>query len=147
MSADIAAVTVGDAVAPLERTITLTDMVAYAGATWDWHQLHYDPAYVAAKKLPGPVVDGQVFGAYLVEALQDWLGPDSFVRTIDFSYRNLVFAGETIRCTGTVTEASPDRVVVDLRVDVVGDDGTPSRTAVAPASAEVLLGSADGTSA
>ena len=24
----------------LERTIELADMVAYAGATWDWHRLH-----------------------------------------------------------------------------------------------------------
>ncbi|MGH1564946.1 MaoC/PaaZ C-terminal domain-containing protein [Mumia sp. DW29H23] len=136
---------VGDTVPPLERTITLTDMVAYAGATWDWHQLHYDPAYVAAKGLPGPIVDGQVFGAHLVEALQDWLGPDCFVRTLDFFYRNLVFAGETIRCTGSVTEAHADRLTVEVRVDVVAADGSVGRAVVAPASAEVLLGVADPT--
>ena len=46
----------GDVVPPLERTISITDMVAYAGATWDWHKLHYDPAYAASKELPGPIV-------------------------------------------------------------------------------------------
>ncbi|KHL15806.1 MaoC dehydratase-like protein [Mumia flava] len=135
---------VGTPMPPLERTITLTDMVAYAGATWDWHRLHYDTAYTASKGLPGPIVDGQVFGAYLVQALQDWLGPDCFVRSLEIGYRALVFAGETIRCTGEVTESAPDRVALTLRVEVVGAGGTAERTAVAPASAVVLLGSAEG---
>ena len=30
--------------------MTLRSMIAYAGATWDWHRLHYDPAFVAAQR-------------------------------------------------------------------------------------------------
>lgn len=138
---------VGDQVAPLERTITLTDMVAYAGATWDWHQLHYDQAYAATKGLPGPIVDGQVFGALLVEQVQDWLGPDSFVHRLGFTFRNLVFAGETVRCEGSVTDVGDDRLELELRVVVVDADGTAGRAAVAPATATVLLGRADGPGA
>jgi acyl dehydratase len=137
----------GDAILPLERRITLTSMVAYAGATWDWHRLHYDPEFVAANKLPAPVVDGQVFGALLVEMLQDWLGPECFVQTLEFTFRNLVFAGETVRCSGTVTEMADGELSADLRVDVLGPDGAVARAAVAPASARVLLGTADGPGA
>lgn len=137
----------GDQVPPLERTITLTDMVAYAGATWDWHQLHYDQDYVAAKGLPGPIVDGQVFGALLVEQLQDWLGAESFVHRLGFTFRNLVFAGETVRCEGSVTEATEDRLQVELTVVVVEADGSAGRAAVAPARATVLLGQVDGPGA
>lgn len=136
--------TVGEPVPPLERTISLTSMVAYAGATWDWHRLHYDPEYVAAKKLPAPIVDGQVFGALLVEMLQDWLGPRCFVQMLDFTFRNLVFAGETVRCSGTVTEVGEGWLAADLRVDVVQHDGTVGRAAVAPAGARVMLGTAEG---
>lgn len=135
---------VGDPVPPLERRMTLTSMVAYAGATWDWHRLHYDPEFVAAKKLPAPVVDGQVFGALLVEMLQDWLGPACFVQTLEFTFRNLVFAGETVRCSGSITDVGDGWVAAQLRVDVVDADGTVGRAAVAPASARVLLGTADG---
>ena len=145
MSAPVPAV--GDAVPPLERTITLPSMIAYAGATWDWYRLHYDPAVVAASGLPGPVVDGQVFGALLVEMIQDWLGPECFVRELSFSFRNLVFAEETVRCAGTVTEVTDDGLALDLRVDVVAADGSAARPAVAPASARVLLGRADGPGA
>lgn len=134
----------GDAVPPLERVIALPDMVAYAGATWDWHRLHYDPEHVADKGLPAPVVDGQVFGALLVEQLQDWLGPDAFVHQLSFTFRNLVFAGEAVRCEGSVSEATDDQLSCDLRVVVLDADGVEDRPAVAPASATVLLGRADG---
>jgi len=135
---------VGDVLPTLERRMTLTSMVAYAGATWDWHRLHYDPEFVAAMKLPGPVVDGQVFGALLVQMIQDWLGPQCFVQQLHFTFKSLVFADEIVRCSGTVTEAAAEWVVMDLRVDVVAADGEVSRTAAAPAGARVQLGVADG---
>lgn len=127
--------------------MTLTSMIAYAGATWDWHRLHYDSAFAAAMKLPAPVVDGQVFGALLVEMIQDWLGPDCFVQQLHFTFKNLVFAEETVRCTGTVADVGDGWAALDLRVDVVGADGEAGRGAVVPAEARVLLGVADGPGA
>ena len=35
-------VTVGEALPPLEFDVTLTSLVMYAGATWDFHRYHYD---------------------------------------------------------------------------------------------------------
>ena len=108
------------------------------------------------------MVDGQVFGALLVEQLQDWLGPDSFVRELSFTFKNLVFAGETVRCEGTVTEIAGvagvaeiagvagggvRQLSADLRVVVVAEDGTEDRLAVGGARAVVLLGVADGPGA
>lgn len=134
----------GHELAVLERTITLVDMVAYAGATWDWYGLHYDPDFVAAAKVPAPVVDGQVFGALFTELLQDALGPRCFVRELAFTFRNLMFAGETVRCAGTVTEVSADGVRVELTATILASQFGPERAAAAPASALVLLGVADG---
>lgn len=139
--------TVGDVIPPLERRMTLTSMIVYAGATWDWHRLHYDSAYVEAMRLPAPVVDGQVFGALLVEMIQDWLGPECFVQQLRFTFKNLVFADESVRCTGTVTEVGDGWAALELRVDVVGQDGEAGRAAVAPAGARVLLGVVDGPGA
>ncbi len=128
--------TVGAEVPPLTRTITLTDMVAYAGATWDWHRLHYDPDWLLARGLTQPVVDGQVFGALLAEALQDWLGPRAALRRLHFRFRELVLAGETVRCGGRVTRVAGRLVTVEQQVEVVGDR---PRIAVAPAGAVVEL--------
>jgi len=120
----------------LERTIELADMVAYAGATWDWHRLHYDSAWLAERGLPAPVVDGQLFGALLAEMVTDWLGPEARLTALSFRFKNLVHAGETVRCTARIAEIDGSRVTLECRVDVVGDQ---ARVAVAPASAEVVL--------
>jgi acyl dehydratase len=117
------------------RRIELPDMIAYAGATWDWHRLHYDADYLRERGLDRPVVDGQVFGAYLAIALREWFGPEAVVTELSFRFRNLVFAGETIRCAGSVRGRDAGKVELDLRVEVV-DDG---RVAVAPASAVLTL--------
>lgn len=146
-SARQGAIAVGDVIPTLTRTITLVDMVAYAGATWDWYKSHYDPAYVEQKQLPAPMVDGQVFGALLVEQLQDWLGPQSFVHQLSFTFKNLVFAGETVRCEGTVTEVGEGQLRAELQVVVVAEDGSVARLAAGNAAAVVLLGRSDGPGA
>lgn len=137
----------GDVVPELVRTISLVDMVAYAGATWDWHRMHYDPQVANEGNLPGPIVDGQVYGALLVEQIQDWLGPRCFVRELGFRFRNLVFAGERLRCEGTVAQVENDALVLDLRVVVIDAEGEQLRVAAAPARARVLLNTSDGPGA
>jgi acyl dehydratase len=116
-----------------EWTVELPDMIAYAGATWDWHRLHYDTGYLRERGLERPVVDGQVFGAYLAIALREWFGPAAVITALSFRFKSLVFAGETIRCVGTVTRAGPGEVELNLRVEAGG------RIAVAPASATLRL--------
>jgi acyl dehydratase len=94
--------TVGASLPELVRRIELADMVAYAGATWDWHRLHYDTGYVSALGLPGPVVDGQQLGALLAEQVQDALGPPAQITAMEFRFRSMVYAGETVRCVAQV---------------------------------------------
>lgn len=134
----------GLALPDLERALGTADLVAYAGATWDWHRLHHDAAYLAERGLTAPVVDGQMLGALLAEHVQDAFGPTAFLRRLEFRFTAMVFAGETVRVTGEVTsvETTGDRrrrVTVDQRVTVTGQDGQPQRTAVAPATAELEL--------
>ena len=120
----------------LERTVELADMVAYAGATWDWHRLHYDSSWLAERGLERPVIDGQLFGALLAEMVLDWAGPGAELTALSFRFKGFVFAGETVRCTGRVTSVEDGLTSLECRVDVVGDD---ARVAVAPAAAEVRL--------
>lgn len=100
----------GDQLPVLERHIDLADMVAYAGATWDWHRLHYDPQYLAERGLDRPVVDGQMLGALMAEQVLDAVGAGGFIRNLAFRFRSMVFAGETVRCAGSVT-AVDDEVI------------------------------------
>jgi acyl dehydratase len=131
------AIEIGTPIPPLERVLTQVRMVAYGGATWDWHRLHYEREYAAARNIAGPIVDGQMFGALLAEALLDWLGPRAFIRRMSFRLRAMVFAGETVRCEGEVTSIASERDCEVVRVAQrvrVGE-----RIAVEPASAEIAL--------
>jgi len=134
---DAIALEIGAPIPPLERVLTQMRLVAYGAATWDWHRLHYEPEYAAARNIPRPIVDGQMFGALLAEALIDWLGPRAFIRRMSFRLRAMVFAGETVRCEGEVAsilaEADCEVVRVTQRVRV------GERIAVEPASAEIVL--------
>ena len=131
-------VKVGDQVPVLTKHCTLTSMIAYAGATWDWHRLHYDHEYLKSKGLSAPVVDGQVFGAYAVQAIQDWLGESAFISELDFRYAGLVFAEERVQVSGEVTEVSSIEVSLSLKIDVVDANGAVLRPAVTPITAKVV---------
>jgi len=131
-------VNVGDQVPVLTKHCTLTSMIAYAGATWDWHRLHYDQNYLESKGLKAPVVDGQVFGAYVVQAIQDWLGEGAFISELDFRYAGLVFAEEYVQVSGVVTETSITEISISLKIDVIDANGLVIRPAVAPITAKVV---------
>jgi acyl dehydratase len=127
---------VGAVVPAYERGFTTVDLMAYAGATWDWHRLHYDVDYARSVKLPGVIVDGQALGAVFVKPLLDWLGPRAFIRKLSLKYRAMVFAGDQVRCAGEVTalraEGEDDIVSVAQRLTV-------GERVVAEATAEVRL--------
>lgn len=129
---------VGDQIPALTKHCTLTSMIAYAGATWDWHRLHYDQEYLESKGLKAPVVDGQVFGAYVVQAIQDWLGESAFISALDFRYAGLVFAEESVKVSGEVTEVTDNGLALALKIDVVDSSGSVLRPAVAPIAASVV---------
>jgi len=139
----VTAYNIGDQLDSFERAITLTDMVAYAGATWDWHRMHYDTKYTDEAGLGGPVVDGQVFGALFVELLQNSFGPNAFVHTLDFTFRNLMFAGEVLRVAGSVRSVVDNMVGVDLAATILASEFGPERASTGSAGALVLLGVID----
>ncbi len=131
-------VKVGEKLPSLIKHCTLTSMIAYAGATWDWHKVHYDPEFLASLEIVRPIVDGQVFGAYVVQALQDWLGGDAFISELEFRFSQMVFAGESVRVDGEVTQVTPQFIKLDLHIDVIDENGKSLRAAVTPISATVI---------
>ncbi len=101
-----------------------TSIMAYGAATWDWHRMHYDGEFARAEGLPGVVLDGQAYGAYLAMAVIAWLGPGAFIAKLSFRMRSMVRPGDTLRCVGEVTEVAPgdgaDIVTLSQRL-LVGD--------------------------
>ena len=114
---------VGDVLPSLERQLGSVDLVAYAGATWDWNRLHYDAEYLGERGLPAPVVDGQMFGALLAEQVQDALGPRCRILRMGFRYQSMVFAGETVKVLGEVEAVEGDVVRLRQWIEASGEPG------------------------
>jgi acyl dehydratase len=125
---------VGERLPVMERSLQLPVLVAYAGATWDWYRVHYDPETIASLKLPGALVDGQMLGALLAEQALDWAGPRGFINRMAFRFKSMVFAGDTVRCESEVTAVDGRLVTLAQRV-LVG-----ARVAVEPATMQLDLG-------
>ncbi len=126
-------------VADRVRPITQLDMVAYGGATWDWHRLHHDAAYARRAGMAGPVVDGQMLGALLADhalAAVETAAPGTTARLTRLWYRNRapVLAGDTVTCRVVGVERETGGTVHFDQVVLVGD-----RVVVGPAGAEVQL--------
>jgi len=110
----------GETLPPLERTFTAVDLVAYGAATWDWNRMHYDVDHARKLKLPGPVVDGQAFGALLARAALDWAGPRAFVTRLSFKMKSMAFAGDTLLAEGEVTAVHNTIAVLAQRITSAG---------------------------
>jgi hydroxyacyl-ACP dehydratase HTD2-like protein with hotdog domain len=128
---NIGVMNIGDRLPDLVRTITLTDMVAYGGATWDFHRLHYDQGYAAHAGMERPVIDGQMFGALLAEQVTRSLEPGQWISRLFFRNTAPAYADETVVCEAEVTATNSVLTIVQLRVRV-GD-----RLVVAAAGAEL----------
>lgn len=112
----------GEVLPELHFDATLTALVAYGAATWDFHRLHYDAEYAARHDLRAPIMDGQMCGALLARLVMRWAGQGARLRRLGYRLRSPVFAEETIRLTGRVTGI--EGALVLCRMEIVKADGT-----------------------
>lgn len=115
---------VGEQLPTIGRELDQARLVMYAGATWDWHRLHYDTEYVKERKLPAPLVDGQMLGALFAEQVHRHFEPPARIVGMKLRFRSMVFAGESVEITGELVSAEegPDgsRTVVCTQTARVG---------------------------
>lgn len=101
-SVDAARLFPGEPLPGWEHRFTEVDLVAYGAATWDWHRVHYDLEYARSRKLPGVLIDGQVYGAIFAKLANGWAGPGAFLSNMGLRMKSMAFAGDTLRATGEV---------------------------------------------
>jgi acyl dehydratase len=123
----------GTALPTIRQTLSPARLVMYAGATWDWHALHYDAAYASAKNLERPIADGQMYGALFAAQIIRHFGPEARIERMGFRFHSMVFAGDTIEVAGDIesTEETDGmrRITATHRL-MVGDRLCASGTSV-----------------
>ena len=105
---------------PLSRT----DFVRYQGASGDFNPIHHDEEYAKGAGFPTVFSVGMLQAGILGAYATDWLGAKN-VRRFGFQFREQVWPGDTLTCTGEVTkryEEDGERKV-DLELLCARQDG------------------------
>jgi acyl dehydratase len=98
---------------PLTRQM----FVRYAGASGDLNPMHYDDEFARAAGHPSVFAQGMFSAALLAGFATDWLGAGN-VRRFGVRFREQVWPGDVLTCSGSVTAVSTepdgDRVRLEL---------------------------------
>ena len=129
-SADLWGVTLGHELPPITQRITQQFIDRYAAASLDFNPVHIDPDWCARAQVfgrPKPVLHGMAQMSLLCSVVLRAWGATTEITKIEAKFTKPVWLGETITCTGTVTELHPlgegrDYVVLAMKArDSVGD--------------------------
>jgi acyl dehydratase len=101
-------VKVGDSLPPLvQGPITRTQIVKYAGASYDFNPIHHDEEFARKALSGGIIAHGMMIMGYLGKCATAYLGTAQFAR---FSTRNVAMTrpGYTLLIEGRVEEKKED---------------------------------------
>jgi acyl dehydratase len=114
----VKALNVGDE--PEPRTfgpITRTDIVRYAGASGDFNPIHHDEGFATSAGFPTVFSIGMLQAGLLATFATDWLGA-STIRRYTVRFKEQVWPGDVLTCTGRVVSCDPvgDGVAVEVEL-------------------------------
>ena len=109
---------VGTQASPREfGPLTRQMFVRYAGASGNLNPMHYDDEFARSAGHPSVFAQGMFSAALLAGFATDWLGAGN-VRRYGVRFREQVWPGDVLTCSGTVTaviaEPEGDRISLDL---------------------------------
>ena len=84
--------------------MTQEQINAYAEASGDHNPIHVDPDFARSVGLPGTIAHGLLDMAILTEAVARWAGGYDQVASVACRFSKPLLPGETVTCTGRVTE-------------------------------------------
>ena len=115
----VAQIQVGDKLPEREFKPDNVQSMLYNAVLWNGHRIHFDEPYARdVEGYPGLVIAGPLLGDWLHQCLEEWLGDDGRIASIEYSNRIASYIGETLRSGGTVTRCDPQTGEVEVDVFV-----------------------------
>jgi len=110
----------------LTRIPTTGTLVRYAAAADDYAPLHFDHEYALSRGYDGVIVHGFLKAGYLATLVEDWAGPDAFVRRFRAEYRGPDYPDDPIHCSGRVVRRFElgGHPAAELELWTARDDGS-----------------------
>jgi acyl dehydratase len=130
-------VEVGQEIPVFERETDFMNWNRYAAVNDEFVYLHMDDAVAKAAGQGEAFGMGNLRWAYVMNALQEWIGDEAEIRDLSMQFREINRKHDTLRTQAVVTEKQVEdgEHLVHLEVNVLNQDGV----AGAPGRAVVVL--------
>lgn len=93
----------GQEIPPLEKRVTMVNLLMYLATGWLTDRIHFDHLYATERRaLPGVVAPGNIGVDYYAQLLSDWAGEKGELRKLSVQYRHFMVAGDTLNCGGRI---------------------------------------------
>jgi 3-methylfumaryl-CoA hydratase len=103
---------------------------------WNAHRIHFDETYTTeVEGYPGLVIAGPMIGDWLHQCVEDWLGEEGRLVSMEYSNRIAAYIGETLHYGGNVIALDSDSQEARVEVFIKNEAGK----IVAPGEATVLF--------
>ncbi|HYZ67175.1 MAG TPA: MaoC/PaaZ C-terminal domain-containing protein, partial [Mycobacterium sp.] len=114
--------TVGERLPERKFTVTLTDVVRYAGASGDFNPLHHDEAAARAAGMRGAFAHGMFSAGCLATAVTDAVGIESLARfAVRFRAQARLGATLTSKIVVSQRRSTDDGVTVELACEMLDE--------------------------
>ena len=132
-----ASIALGDKLPERNYDCDNVQLMLYNASLWNGHRIHFDEPYAKdVEGYPGLVLAGPMLGDWLHQCVEEWLGDDGRIVSIDYSNRVATYVGDILVSGATVTALRPEKQELDIEVFIRNEDGT----VVAPGTMVVRFG-------
>lgn len=127
----------GAEIGPLQKTLSIRQLVEWAGAAGDFYPVHYDDAFARQSGFKGVIVHGHLKYQFLVQMLEQWAGAGAKLRRLAVRYRAVDYPGENISCRGMVTGIRIENEARLVECEVWAENERQDKTMTGSATVEI----------
>ncbi len=98
--------------------VTTQQLVRYAGASDDYHRIHYDAPFAEAAGLGGVIAHGMLTLAFMGRAVSSAAGPSGFVEALSGRFVSPVRPGDVVVVEGKVLDVRQEGGTRHIRADL-----------------------------
>ena len=115
---------VGVSLPERQHTPDNVQLMLYNAVLWNGHRIHFDLPYATeVEGYPGLVLAGPMLGDWLHQVVDEWLGDEGMITSVNYSNRGATYVGDTLTAGATITAYDPDTGELTLDVFIKNEQG------------------------
>jgi 3-methylfumaryl-CoA hydratase len=127
---------VGDTLPQREFKPDSVQLFLYNTVLFNAHRIHFDYPYTTeVENYPDLVVPGPLLGDWLNQCINEWLGEEGHLASIDYSNRKAAYVGEPLHSGGKIISYNEEKREAQIEVYIKNTAGE----VIAPGLAVVRL--------